>query len=184
MRWQMGRRSENIEDRRGMAPSGMGRGVRAGGIGGLGILAMALVAMFLGVDPSIILSGLPGDSGPGARGRAAPAARRRRPERPVRLGGAGADRGRLDRHLPAGGQDATRSRPWCCSTGGSSPPAASPVPPPGRSTARPTARSISTSPSSTSSTRSSAPPATSPRPMWSPTRSAITSRPCSASRAR
>ena len=37
MRWQMGRRSENIEDRRGMAPSGMGRGVRVGGIGGLGI---------------------------------------------------------------------------------------------------------------------------------------------------
>ena len=47
-----------------MAPSGMGRGVRVGGIGGLGIVALALVAMFLGVDPSIILSGLPGDSGP------------------------------------------------------------------------------------------------------------------------
>ena len=35
-----------------------GRGVRAGGIGGLGIVAVALIAMFLGVDPSIILSGL------------------------------------------------------------------------------------------------------------------------------
>lgn len=57
MRWQMGRRSENIEDRRGLS-GGMGRGVRAGGVGGLGILAIALVAMFLGVDPSIILSGL------------------------------------------------------------------------------------------------------------------------------
>ena len=30
MRWQMGRRSENIEDRRGMSP-GMGRGIRVGG---------------------------------------------------------------------------------------------------------------------------------------------------------
>lgn len=62
MRWQMGRRSENIEDRRGMSP-GMGRGVRVGGAGGLGILAIALVAMFLGVDPSIILNSIPGDVG-------------------------------------------------------------------------------------------------------------------------
>jgi len=64
MRWQMGRRSSNVEDRRGMLP--VGRGARVGGIGGLGIVAIALVAMFLGVDPSIILSGLPtgGDSRP------------------------------------------------------------------------------------------------------------------------
>ncbi|MFZ1427013.1 MAG: neutral zinc metallopeptidase [Geminicoccaceae bacterium] len=62
MRWQMGRRSENIEDRRGMSP-GMGRGIRVGGAGGLGILAIALVAMFLGVDPSIILNSIPGDVG-------------------------------------------------------------------------------------------------------------------------
>ena len=89
-----------------MAPVGHGPGRRVGGIGGLGILALALVAMFLGVDPSIILSGLPGGGGAGARGRCRagrPAGRR--PERPVRLGGAGADRGRLDRHLPAGGPD-------------------------------------------------------------------------------
>ena len=59
MRWQMGRRSQNIEDRRGMGPA-MGPGLRVGGIGGLGVLALALVAMFLGVDPSIILNGLPG----------------------------------------------------------------------------------------------------------------------------
>jgi uncharacterized protein len=61
MRWQMGRRSSNVEDGRGM--SSAGRGVRAGGIGGLGIVAIALVAMFLGVDPSIILSGLSGVGG-------------------------------------------------------------------------------------------------------------------------
>jgi uncharacterized protein len=60
MRWQMGRRSENIEDRRGMSPAGIGRGA---GVGGLGVLAIALVAMFLGVDPSIILNGLSPDSG-------------------------------------------------------------------------------------------------------------------------
>jgi uncharacterized protein len=59
MRWQMSRRSQNVEDRRGMGPA-MGPGLRVGGIGGLGVLALALVAMFLGVDPSIILNGLPG----------------------------------------------------------------------------------------------------------------------------
>jgi predicted metalloprotease len=61
MRWEMGRRSDNVEDRRGMSP--IGRGARAGGIGGLGILAIALVAMFLGVDPSVILNGLNGVGG-------------------------------------------------------------------------------------------------------------------------
>lgn len=76
MRWQMGRRSENIEDRRGMSPGGMGRGIRVGGAGGLGILAIALVAMFLGVDPSIILNSIPGDVGgsqPDMAPRSAPA---------------------------------------------------------------------------------------------------------------
>lgn len=48
MRWQFGRRSENVEDRRGMsAPVAVG--------GGVGAIILALVAMFLGVDPSIIL---------------------------------------------------------------------------------------------------------------------------------
>jgi len=51
MRWQMGRRSDNIEDRRGV---GMG-GVAIGG--GLGTVVLVLVAMFLGVDPSVILQG-------------------------------------------------------------------------------------------------------------------------------
>ncbi len=71
MRWQMGRRSENIEDRRGMSP-GMGRGIRVGGAGGLGILAIALVAMFFGVDPSIILNSIPGDVGGGGQPDVAP----------------------------------------------------------------------------------------------------------------
>lgn len=56
MRWHSGRRSENIEDRRGM---GIPRGVRVGGMGGLGILVLALIAMFLGVDPSLLLQGGP-----------------------------------------------------------------------------------------------------------------------------
>ena len=51
MRWQMGRRSDNIEDRRGM---GMG-GVAVGG--GLGTIVLVVIALFLGVDPSVILQG-------------------------------------------------------------------------------------------------------------------------------
>jgi len=67
MRWQMGRRSENIEDQRGMSRAGLGRGVQVGGIGGIGILAIALVAMFFGVDPSVILNNLPMDDGSSQR---------------------------------------------------------------------------------------------------------------------
>ena len=51
MRWQMGRRSDNIEDRRGV---GMG-GVAVGG--GIGTLILVVVALFLGVDPSVVLQG-------------------------------------------------------------------------------------------------------------------------------
>lgn len=54
MRWKSGRRSENVEDRRGQRAS---RGVRAGGKGGLGVLVLALVAMYFGVDPRIVMQG-------------------------------------------------------------------------------------------------------------------------------
>jgi len=51
MRWKHGRRSDNIEDRRGLHVSGKGL---AGG--GIGIIVIALIAMFLGVDPAIVLN--------------------------------------------------------------------------------------------------------------------------------
>ena len=50
MRWQNRRRSTNIEDRRGRRIPG---GVKGGGIG---ILLLALVGMYFGIDPSIILN--------------------------------------------------------------------------------------------------------------------------------
>jgi len=60
MRWQMGRRSDNIEDRRGMP---VGRGAAVGG--GIGTVVLVLLAMYFGVDPSVILQGTdPGDSRP------------------------------------------------------------------------------------------------------------------------
>lgn len=52
MRWQFGRRSDNVEDRRGSGGPG---GVVVGG--GIGTIVLALIAMFLGIDPSIVLDG-------------------------------------------------------------------------------------------------------------------------------
>jgi predicted metalloprotease len=52
MRWQGQRQSTNIEDRRGMRVTR--RGVMGGG---LGLLAVMLIGMFLGVDPRLILGG-------------------------------------------------------------------------------------------------------------------------------
>ncbi|MGI9292985.1 MAG: neutral zinc metallopeptidase, partial [Pseudomonadales bacterium] len=53
MRWKTGRRSQNVDDRRG---AGMSRGAKIGG-GGLGVLVLALVAMYFGVDPGVVLKG-------------------------------------------------------------------------------------------------------------------------------
>jgi uncharacterized protein len=51
MRWREARRSDNIEDQRGRSVS---RGARVGGIGGLGVLLLAVVAMLMGVDPRVL----------------------------------------------------------------------------------------------------------------------------------
>ena len=50
MRWRTGRRSSNIEDRRRI------RLPRKAAGGGLGIIVIALVAMYFGVDPTVILN--------------------------------------------------------------------------------------------------------------------------------
>ena len=70
MLWRGGRQSENIEDRRGeegfSAGTGSGMrfpiGGRAGGIGGLGLVALVLLGLFFGVDPSVLLNGGGGTS--------------------------------------------------------------------------------------------------------------------------
>lgn len=51
MRWTMGRRSDNVEDQRGVGLSG-GK-VKGGGIG---LLLLALVGMYFGIDPALILN--------------------------------------------------------------------------------------------------------------------------------
>lgn len=62
MRWEQGRRSDNVEDRRGLG----GPTVVGGGIGVVGLL-LAVVVALMGGDPTIVLQQL-GTSGeaPGA----------------------------------------------------------------------------------------------------------------------
>ena len=65
MRWRTGRRSENVEDRRGEGGLGNGslggrRPLRVGrtvGVGGgVGGLLLVVVLMLMGVDPSLLLT--------------------------------------------------------------------------------------------------------------------------------
>jgi len=55
MRWQGRRASSNIEDRRGM------RFGRAGGVG-IGTIVLALIAIYFGQDPSVVLQNVPQSS--------------------------------------------------------------------------------------------------------------------------
>jgi predicted metalloprotease len=50
MRWRSGRRSSNVEDRRGIR---IGRKTAGGGIG---VIVIALIAIYFGVDPSVFLN--------------------------------------------------------------------------------------------------------------------------------
>jgi len=52
MRWQIGRRSDNIEDRRGMS---VGRGTAVGARSARS--CSLLLAVWFGVDPSVVLQG-------------------------------------------------------------------------------------------------------------------------------
>ena len=59
MRWEDGRRSSNVEDRRGMTsrPAFVG--------GGLGTIVLVLLALYFGVDPTFLLQNAPvGQGGP------------------------------------------------------------------------------------------------------------------------
>ena len=64
MKWQGRRGSDNIEDRRSMGGGGGGgRGIRLGGAGGLGILAVVVVGYFFGIDLTPLLNGGGGGGG-------------------------------------------------------------------------------------------------------------------------
>jgi predicted metalloprotease len=59
MRWRGREQSSNVEDRRGMSAK------RMGGVGGVGAIIVALIAMYFGQDPSVVLQGL-NETSPGA----------------------------------------------------------------------------------------------------------------------
>lgn len=71
MQWRGRRGSDNIEDRRstggGMGGRIGGGPARAGGVGGVGLIVVIVLALFFGVDPSQILGpgGLEGQGGTG-----------------------------------------------------------------------------------------------------------------------
>lgn len=54
MKWKTGRRSRNIQDRRGMSYRGGGSPMVVGG-GGIGMVVVAIVIALLGGDPTIVL---------------------------------------------------------------------------------------------------------------------------------
>jgi predicted metalloprotease len=61
MKWENGRESDNVEDRRGESGGGGGGGgIRGIAGGGIGVVLIAVVAMFLGVDPSMVIGLLGG----------------------------------------------------------------------------------------------------------------------------
>jgi predicted metalloprotease len=67
MRWQNERRSENVEDQRGVSPARMAVG------GGLGTVVIVLLALFLGVDPRPLLQQVQVQRpGPAQQGQPAP----------------------------------------------------------------------------------------------------------------
>ena len=76
MKWEGQRRSDNVEDRRGGGPPGLGGGRRGGGRGlGLGSIVIAVIAAWIfGINPMTVLGLLGGvDTGaPVAQGPAAP----------------------------------------------------------------------------------------------------------------
>jgi predicted metalloprotease len=67
MRWRGRRQSSNIEDRRGSGGGfgrlgiplgvGRGRGARGAGLGGFVLLAVVVIALLFGIDPSFLLTG-------------------------------------------------------------------------------------------------------------------------------
>lgn len=68
MRWRDGRRSSNIEDRRGQRSSG---GIIGGGIG---TVALVLLAMYFGVDPSPLIEGMQSSTTPASSAGTRPSA--------------------------------------------------------------------------------------------------------------
>lgn len=70
MRWRGERQSDNIDDQRGAggfsggSPGRMGMGIKAGGVGGFGLIILVILAIVFGVDPTTLLQMAPSGQGP------------------------------------------------------------------------------------------------------------------------
>ena len=60
MRWRTGRRSDNIEDRRGEPGMPMRVGIPGARVGGVGLILLVLAAAYFGIDPTVLLEGMGG----------------------------------------------------------------------------------------------------------------------------
>jgi hypothetical protein len=66
MRWRTGRRSDNIEDRRGEPGLPMRVRMPGGRGGGIGLILLLVAAAYFGIDPTVLLEGMGGlGTGPG-----------------------------------------------------------------------------------------------------------------------
>ncbi|MBS7812830.1 neutral zinc metallopeptidase [Roseococcus sp. XZZS9] len=88
MRMDNERESANVEDRRGGGGLGGGRGGGisiggAGGIGGLGLVAVIVISLLMGVDPGVILGQLEGGGMPGSSYQEEPQQQARAPGDPA-----------------------------------------------------------------------------------------------------
>ena len=92
MRWKEGRRSENVEDRRGITPAGWPLEAESEH------LLLALAAIFLGADPRQVLNALQQQQQQQAprEGRKPPRSPEEEERVEIRQGRAGIHRGRMD----------------------------------------------------------------------------------------
>jgi hypothetical protein len=168
MRWQDMRGSDNVEDREDASPArgGLGGGLK---LGGVGLVVVVAISMFLGLNPLDVLNSLGG----GANGPTAPTERSAPAPHP---GPAVRDENKefvariLGDTEDTWGKSSTRGvssiarPPWSSSEMRSTRPAARPAPQRGRSTAQVTIMCTSTCRSFRTCGSALAPPATLPGP--------------------
>jgi predicted metalloprotease len=78
MRWRTGRRSDNIEDRRGEPGMPVRVGIPGTRVGGIGLILLLVAAAYFGIDPRVVLEGM-GGLGTGPESGAPPISTQRRP---------------------------------------------------------------------------------------------------------
>ena len=139
MRWKDSRRSDNVEDRRGI-PAGVAIG------GGIGTLIIVLIATFLGADPRQVVNLIQNNqqAAPEPGGAPVPGDPAEEERKDFVSAVLGDTEDVWDDIFQKASTSNTSSRNSCCSVTACSQPAARPARPSGRFTARPIRRFTST----------------------------------------